>query len=615
MTATLRERIADDRVHVMDGAMGTVLYSRGMFVNVCYDELNLTHPDLVQEVHTAYLRAGAEILETNTFGANPVKLSGFGLDGETEAINRAAAALACEAAGSSASIVGSIGPLGIRIEPFGPTAREEAVAFFRRQVKGLLEGGVEGFILETFSDLEELHTAYVAVRSTCDLPIFALMTVDESGSTTYGTDPEKIATTLDQWGADVIGLNCSVGPAVMLDALERMAEVTDRPLAAIPNAGLPRLVGDRKIYLSSPEYMANYAVRMIRAGARFVGGCCGTTEDHIKRIRDEVATMQPRQPHVVVTRQSIVAPEGVEPVVLAERSTLGAKLAGDDFVHNVELPPARGWRAEALLAQARALRELGVDCVSILDGARARSAIAAIPAAVVIERDVGLETMVHYTCRDRNMLGMLSDMLGAAAAGLRNVLLITGDPPRFGPYPESTAVFDIDSIGLTNVVYRLNHGIDPGGNPIGEPTRFVIGVAANHMAVDMGRELKRLYWKVDAGADFIVTQPVFDVGTFDAFVRSTEEFRLPVLAGVWPLTSVRNAEFLANEVPGQRVPPSVLARMRKAQERGADAALEEGLRIAREVVAAVRGMVRGVHLSLPRGRPEVARAVLSDAGT
>jgi homocysteine S-methyltransferase len=372
-------------------------------------------------------------------------------------------------------------------------------------------------------------------------------------------------------------------------------------------------VGDRKIYLSSPDYMANYAVRMIGAGARFVGGCCGTTEDHIKRIRDEVATMQPRQAHPVVARRAVVAPEGIETVTLARRSTLGAKLAGDAFVLNVELPPARGWRSDVLLAQARALQELGVDCVSVLDGARARSAIAAIPAALVIEHETGLETMVHYTCRDRNMLGMLSDMLGAAAAGLRNVLLITGDPPRFGPYPESTAVFDIDSIGLTNVVYRLNHGLDPGGNPIGEPTRFVVGVAANHMAVDMGRELKRLYWKVDAGADFIVTQPVFDVGPFDAFLRSTEEFGLPVLAGVWPLTSVRNAEFLANEVPGQRVPPAVLARMRTAQERGADAALEEGILIAREIVQALRGMVRGVHLSLPRGRSEVARAVLFDA--
>jgi homocysteine S-methyltransferase len=614
MTITLRQRISDDRVHVMDGAMGTALYAKGMFVNVCYDELNLTHPDLVREVHDEYLRAGAEILETNTFGANPVKLSGYGLDARTEEINRVAASLARAAAGETANVVGSVGPLGIRIEPFGPTARSEAVGFFARQVRGLLDGGVQGFVLETFAYLDELHTAYLAVRELSDLPVIALMTIDESGSTAYGSDVERIARTLSEWGADVVGLNCSVGPAVMLEAIERMAEVTDRPLAAVPNAGLPRVVGDRKIYLSSPEYMANYAVRMIRAGARFIGGCCGTTDAHIKKIRDAVATLQPRQHHVVIGRHEMVAPAGVEPVPLGERSQLGAKLAAGRFVTNVELPPARGWRPDGILEQARSLAALGVDSVSILDGARARSAIAAIPAATVIEREVGVETLVHYTCRDRNMLGMLSDMLGAAAAGLRNVLLVTGDPPRFGPYPDSTAVFDIDSIGLTNVVCRLNHGLDPGGNPIGEPTRFVIGVAANHGAVDIKRELERLYWKVDAGAEFVVTQPVFDLRTFETFLRRAEEFRIPVIAGIWPLMSLQNAEFLANEVPGQRVPPSVVDRMRKAQDRGKEAATAEGIAIAREVLAAVRDSVQGVHLSAPRGRVDVARAVLQKTG-
>ena len=611
MTPTLRDRIADGRVHVMDGAMGTVLYARGMFVNVCYDELNLTHADLVRAVHETYVRAGAEIVETNTFGANPVKLSGYGLEDRTEEINRVAALLACDAVGDRANIIGSIGPLGIRIEPFGPTGRDEAAAFFSRQVRGLLDGGVHGFILETFSDVDELRSAFDAVRALTDLPVFALMTVDERGSTTYGTEPERVAAILSDLGADVIGLNCSVGPAVMLDAIERMAEVTDRPLAALPNAGLPRLVGDRKIYLSSPEYMANYAVRMIESGVRFVGGCCGTTDDHIKRIRDEVASLQPRQAHAIVSRADVTPVGDVAPVPLPERSGLAAKLAAGAFVTNVELPPTRGWRADVMLEQARELAEVGVDTVSILDGARARSSIAAIPAAALIQRETGMETIVHYTCRDRNMLGMLSDMLGAAAAGIRNLLLITGDPPRFGPYPDATAVFDIDSIGLTNLVYRLNHGVDPGGNVIGEPTQFVVGVAANHMAVDMGRELKRLYWKVDAGADFIVTQPIFDLAPFDAFARRAEEFEIPIIAGIWPLVSLRHAEFLANEVPGQSVPAGVMQRMRDAQERGAEAATEAGMQIAREIVQAVRGRVGGIHLSLPRGRVDVARAVLA----
>ncbi len=612
MTATLRERIADDRVHVMDGAMGTALYAKGMFVNVCYDELTLTQPDIVRSVHEMYLRAGAELIETNTFGANPVKLSGYGLDERTEEINRAAAALARAAAGHRANVLGSVGPLGIRIEPFGPTAREEAVAFFTRQIHGLLEGGVDGIILETFSDLEELHAALTAARSLSDLPVFAMMTVDESGSTAYGTSAEKIARSLTEWEVDVAGLNCSVGPAVMLDAIERMAELTDRPLAAMPNAGLPRLVGDRKIYLSSPEYMANYAARLIRAGARFVGGCCGTTDEHIKKIRDLVATTQPRQATAVIARAQVAPPPGIEAVSLAERSGLGAKLARGHFVTNVELPPAKGWRPDVFVQQAQALKELGVDTVSVLDGARARSSVAAIPAATVIEHSAGIETIVHYTCRDRNMLGMISDMLGAAAAGLRNLLLVTGDPPRLGPYPDATAVFDIDSIGLTNVVYRLNHGLDPGGNPLGDPTRFVIGVAANQSAVDVDRELKRLYWKADAGADFIVTQPVFEPRALEEFLRRIEEFRLPVIAGLWPLTSLRNAEFLANEVPGQHVPSSVIGRMRRAQERGADAAIAEGVAIAREMLRAVRAAVQGVHLSLPRGRTDVAKQVFAD---
>ncbi len=610
MSVTLRDLIDDGRVHVVDGAMGTVLYGKGVFVNVCYDELNVTQPDLVRDVHEGYLRAGAEVLETNTFGANPVKLSGYGLDEQTEEINRTAAALARDTAGRRASVVGAIGPLGIRIEPWGPTGREEAEEFFRRQVRGLLEGGVDGFVLETFSDLDELHTAFRAVRGLTDLPIIAQMTIDESGKTTYGTDAEHIGAALTEWGADVVGLNCSVGPAIMLDGIEQMAEVTEQPLSAQPNAGLPRTVGDRKIYLSSPEYLANYAQRLIQVGVRFVGGCCGTTPEHIKRISDMIATTQPRLASVVVERHEVHAAAEVEAVSLAERSNWGAKLAAGEFVTNVELLPPKGCRAEALIEQARTLKQSGVDAVSILDGPRAQSRMGAIPTAIVVEREVGIETVVHYTCRDRNMLGMMSDLLGAAAAGLRNLLIVTGDPPRMGPYPDSTAVFDIDSIGLTNVAYRLNHGLDPGGNPIGDPTRFVIGVALNHAALDAERELKRLYWKVDAGADFVITQPVFDVDQFTTFLKRTEEDAIPVVAGVWPLVSLRNAEFLANEVPGQQVPRRVIERMRKAQEKGEDAALAEGIAIAREVLTAVRDVVQGVHVSAPLGRVEVARDVL-----
>src|SRR3989441_1056531 len=516
MTITLRDLLNDGKVHVLDGAMGTMLYSKGFFLNVCYDELNLKQPKLVREVHEAYVRAGAEIIETNTFGANPVKLRSYGLADDTEKINQAAAELAHRAAAGRASVVGAIGPLGVRIEPFGALAREEAFAHFGRQVKGLLAGGVDGFILETFSDLDEIHEALRAARSLSDLPVIAQMTIGEDGLTYYGTSPETFAQQLTAWGADVIGVNCSVGPAGVLEAVEKMVKVTDRPISGVPNAGLPRDVGDRKIYLASPEYMASYARRMIEAGARFVGGCCGSTPEHIKKIRDYIASVVPRQPSVVVSRAQVHAAPDVTPVPLAEKSRWGTKLARGALVTSVEIVPPKGVDPKPMLEQCRALKAAGVDAVNVPDGPRAQSRMGVLPSALLIEREVGIETVIHYCCRDRNLLGMLSDIIGAHAAGLRNILIITGDPPKMGPYPEATAVFDIDSIGLTNLVYRLNQGLDPGNNPLGGATKWAIGVGVNPGAVDQDRELSRYAWKVDAGAEFAVTQPVFDVRQLEA---------------------------------------------------------------------------------------------------
>ena len=606
---TLRRLLDDGRVHVLDGAMGTMLYGKGFFLNVCYDELNLKQPKLVQEVHEAYVRAGAELIETNTFGANPKKLASYGLADDTEKINTAAARLARAAAGDRVSVLGAVGPLGVRIEPFGPTSREEAFTFFRRQVDGLLAGGVDGFILETFSDLDEIHAALRAVRSACDLPAITQMTIGTDGLTHYGTDPQTFAKQLAEWGADVIGVNCSVGPAGVLEAVEKIVKATDRPISAVPNAGLPKDVGDRQIYLASPEYMASYARRMIEAGARFVGGCCGTTPEHIKKMRDYIASVVPRHPTVVISRSAVTTPVGVEAVPLAERSGWGAKLACGEFVTSVEIVPPKGVDPTPMLEQCRALRAAGVAAVNVPDGPRAQSRMGVLPSAILIQRDVGIETVIHYCCRDRNLLGMLSDILGAHAAGLRNILIITGDPPKMGPYPEATAVFDIDSIGLTNLVYRLNHGLDPGSNPIGAPTRWVIGVGVNPGALDLDRELSRFAWKVDAGAEFAVTQPVFDVRQLELFLERVEQFKIPVVAGIWPLLSLRNAEFLANEVPGVSVPEEVLARMRKVSDRGKEAALAEGVAIAREMFRQVKGAVQGVQVSAPFGRVEVALEV------
>ena len=606
----LTDLLADGRVHVFDGAMGTMLYGKGVFINVCYDELNLKAPDLVQDIHRAYVKAGAEIIETNTFGANPVKLSHYGLADRTHAINRRAAEVAREAAGERALVTGAIGPLGVRLEPFGQTSRVEAFEFFKAQALGLLDGGVHGFVLETFSDLDEIHEALRAVRAICDLPVFAQMTIREDGTTAYGTDPETLARALDGYGADVIGLNCSVGPQGILEAIERMARVTARPLSAQPNAGLPRQIGDRNIYMASPEYTGEYAKRLVEAGARFVGGCCGTTPDHIKTVAAYVQSVSPRQ-IITLSTEPVTAPTGVEPVPLAERSRWGRKLATGQFLTTVEIVPPRGVDPAAMLGAARQLKIAGVDAINVPDGPRAQSRMGALMSALLIEREVGIETVIHYCCRDRNLLSMLSDLLGAAAHRLHNLLIVTGDPPKMGPYPEATAVFDIDSIGLTNLVHRLNHGLDPGGNQIGLPTAFVIGVGVNPAAVDPEREVKRFAWKVDAGAEFAVTQPVFDLAQLERFLDRIEAIRIPIVAGIWPLVSLRNAEFLANEVPGVSVPDEVIARMRRAQEQGPEAALAEGVAIARDMLQAVRPMVQGVQVSAPFGRVPIALDVFA----
>lgn len=615
----MKKLLEDGRIHVFDGAMGTLLYSRGVFVNVCYDELNLSRPELVEGIHAEYVDAGAEILETNTFGANPVKLSSYSLEDRTEEINRVAASLAVRAARGRASVAGALGPLGIRIEPWGPTSLAEATAHFRRQVNGLLEGGVEGFVLETFADITEVECAIAAVREACDLPIVAQMTVGSDGRTAFGTGTSQLASGLAAAGVDVVGLNCSVGPAVMLDAIEEMAEVTSLPLSAQPNAGLPRTVGDRKMYMASPEYMAQYARRMIDAGVRFVGGCCGTTPDHTRKMRDAVAALQPRHTSVSVAAEVFERPGAHDPVPIEARSAWGRRLARGEIVASVEIVPPHSWDPSEIVEPARILKVAGVDAVSVVESPRSRSRMGALPAALIIEREVGIETVVHYTCRDKNMLGMISDLLGAAAAGIRNVLVVSGDPPVMGPYPDATAVFDIDSIGLTNVVQGLNRGIDPGGNSIGAPTEFVQGVAVNQGAVDRERELSRYRYKCEAGADFVVTQPVFSAETLERFLEdavrgSPHVDRVPRVAGVWPMLSLRNAEFLANEMPGVQVPERVVERMRVAQASGPEAAIEEGVAIALEALEEVRPLVQGVHLTAPHRRVETALRVLRESG-
>jgi homocysteine S-methyltransferase len=615
------------QVVIFDGAMGTMLYARGVFINQCYDELSVRAPDLVRDVHAAYVRAGAEVLETNSFGANRLKLAQYGLEARVRELNIGAARIAREAAGDALLVAGAVGPLGVRIEPYGPTAVDEARAIFREQMHALKEGGADLFILETFGDLVEIEQAIRAAREVDpDMPVVAQMTIGVDGRTPYGATPEDVARALDRWGADVVGLNCSVGPQAILDAIECMARVTKRKLSAQPNAGMPRDVGGRSMYMASPEYMASYARHLIHAGAKVLGGCCGTTPDHIKAVAQGVRPLAPRHPGgggrgagtdgARGSEQLAASPAkatGVEPVAFRERSRFAAKIAQGVFVSSVEIVPPRGVDASKLLADAATLKAAGVDAINVPDGPRAQSRMGALPTSLLIEQQVGIETVTHYCCRDRNLLGMLSDLLGASALGLRNILIITGDPPKMGPYPDATAVFDIDSIGLTNLVSNLNRGLDPGGNAIGAPTRYAIGVGVNPAAIDLAQEIKRFEWKVDAGAEYAITQPVFDVAQLERFLEQIAHVRIPIIAGIWPLVSVRNAEFLANEVPGVTVPEGVIARMRAASARSKEAAVAEGIAIAREMLERVRPSVQGVQVSAPFGKVELALEVFRGA--
>ncbi len=611
MSRDFRKLLAGDRVHVFDGAMGTMLYAKGVFINRCYDELCFKEPELIKEIHREYAKAGAEIVETNTFGATRPHLEAYGLGEQVEALNKRAAELARQAVGEERYVAGAIGPLGIRLEPYGPTSFEEAREMFAEAARGLYAGGVDCFVLETFSDLQELQQAIRAVQEVCDRPIIAQVTIQVDGKTSYGGDPAELAQVLDRWGADVIGLNCSVGPAILLEAIEAMAPMTRKPLIAQPNAGMPREVEGRKMYMSSPEYMAKYAKRLIQAGVRFVGGCCGTTPEHIRLTADAVRALSPRQEvaFVAVSERERERRPLVEPIPPAERSRLGAKIAAGTFVTSVEIVPPKGCDAREMLESVRLIKAAGVDAVNVPDGPRAQSRMGVLAASLLIEREVGIEAVVHYTCRDRNLLGMQSDLLGAAAMGLNNLLLVTGDPPKMGPYPQATAVFDIDSIGLTQLVNHLNHGLDLGGNPIGKPTSFTIGVGVNPGAIDLEHELKRFAYKVEAGAQYAITQPVFDPGQLLEFLKRIEGFRIPIVAGIWPLASYRNAEFMSNEVPGIVMPASVLERMRKAET--PEAARSEGVAIAREMLAEVREAVQGVQVSAPLGRVPLALAVFA----
>jgi len=604
-----------DRPILADGAMGTVLYARGIFINRCYDELNLSDPSLILAVHEEYLQAGAEVLETNTFGANRFRLARHGLAGKVAEINTAGVRIAREAVAhlkekqaGDAWVAGAIGPLGVRLEPLGKTGLDEARAAFAEQIQALTDAGVDFLVVETMPALNEAHEALNAAREIApDLPVLVMVTVDDEGNCLDGASPQQAASLLTEWGAGAIGVNCSTGPSTVLTAIEAMRKATHLPLAAMPNAGMPRAIEGRNIYLCSPEYMASFARKAIAAGTQFVGGCCGTTPNHIRAMRsamraiDAQARVPSRDAAPAITTET-------PPARLAERSRIGALIAQGAFVTLVEIVPPRGIDCSKEIEGARLLASLGVHAINVPDSPRASARMSAQSLCIQIQQHTGIETVLHYTCRDRNLLSIQSDLLGASSIGLKNILCLTGDPPKLGNYPDATSVFDVDSIGLVNIVRRLNHGLDIGANSIGASTNFTIGVAANPGVADIEHELRRFVYKVEAGAEYAITQPVFDLRLLESFLERIKDHRIPVIAGIWPLTSLRNAEFMKNDLRVS-MPEEIMLRM--AQADTPESARREGILIAQEMLEAVKPFVQGVQVSAPFGRYNVAAEVIA----
>ena len=595
-----REALAHG-VLVADGAMGTMLYEKGVFINRCYDELNLSAPHLVKEVHEAYVKAGAQILEANTFGANRGRLGTFSLSEKLVAINQAGVRLAREAAGETVFVAGSIGPSGMRNAP-----PEELREIFAEQATVLVGAGVDLLVLETFFAIDELREAVAAVRAVAgpELAIVAQVTINDDGAMLDGTSTEDFTALLDQWPVDVIGLNCSVGPKATLETVERIMRQTNKPVSAMPNAGHPADVEGRKIYLCSPEYMSQYARRFLWAGVKIVGGCCGTTPEHIKLVRSEARSLQPGHQALPVTVDETKPPVVKMPLVpVAEKSKLGAKLAAKQFVTFVEILPPRGVDPSKEVAGAILCRDAGIDVINVPDGPRASARLSAAITCKIFQEQAGIEAVLHFCCRDRNILGMQSDLLGAHALGVRNLICITGDPPRMGAHQHATAVFDVDAIGLADIVTNLNSGLDLGGNAMGSQTALLLGVGANPGALNIDEEVRRFERKVAAGAEYVVTQPVFDIKLLENFLKRTEHCRIPVVCGIWPLTSYRNAQFMVDElrVP---VPEPFMQRMHRAAD--AEAARQEGIAIAQEMTREVQWMVEGIQLSAPFGRYQMA---------
>ncbi|HEX9296178.1 MAG TPA: bifunctional homocysteine S-methyltransferase/methylenetetrahydrofolate reductase [Polyangiaceae bacterium] len=599
---------------VGDGGMGTQLYERGMLFSVNYEELNLSRPDVVRRVHEDYLHAGADLIETNTFGANSLRLARQGIEGKVREINLAAVNIAKQATSGKAYIAGAIGPSGLILEGVeGESARVRAA--FKTQAEVLAEGGVDLLIIETMRHPQEILLAVDAAREAVgrDLPIVAQVSIDQELAMADGTSVLAIGEALQSRRVDAIGVNCSNGPQDVFFAVEQLVPL-GLPVSAMPNAGLPRRVDERLIYVSTPEYFGLFARRMFKLGVRLVGGCCGTTPEHIRRIA--ASARMAGSTHVDFERAGAIEASYAPPtpasnirvVPTIEKSRLAAKISAGHFAVSVEVNPPLGLDTEKSIAAAKMLVGAGVDVINIADGARAQARMSNVALAVQMQSRLGIETIVHVCGRDRNLLGQVAHLLGAQALGIKNLVIITGDPPKLGDFPDATAVYDLDSVGILRLVAGLNRGIDPGGKPLGAATSFYCATGAEPAALNYEREMQRLKLKIVAGAELIMTQPVYDPGVLNRFLDDVAPLGIPVLVGLLPLASHRNAEFLHNEVPGMQVPESIRERMRKAGS--GPSARKEGVGIAREMLAGVRSRVAGAYIMPPLERYELALEVI-----
>jgi methionine synthase / methylenetetrahydrofolate reductase(NADPH) len=615
-------------VLVVDGAMGSQLYERGVLYNVCFEELNVSRPELVAKVHGDYVRAGAQVLETNTSGANALRLDKYGLKSRVRELNAAGVRIARQAAGGLAYVLGAAGPSGYffgeaGLGEGGASAADLATvkAVYLEQCDALVEAGVDALLVETIRQTPELRMAVEAAVHASEgrVPVIASVSLDEGGRMADGTDAGEVARLVREWGASVVGVNCSDGPMCVLAAAEKMVPA-GLPVLAAPNAGLPRRVDERMVYVSTPEYFGIYARRMVRVGVRLVGGCCGTTPEHVKRIaaaarmagasggaEPKSMTEPPPATDLSISVRADV-PGALRPPPFEQRSRLAASIVRKRFVVSVEVNPPIGLDASRAIAAAKMLKEGGIDVVNIADGARAQARMSNLALAVRIQREVGIETILHVCGRDRNLLGTLGHLLGAHDLGVRNLVVITGDPPKMGDFPDATAVYDLDSIGILKLATHLNHGVDPGGKPLGATTVFVLATGAEPASLNYEREIERLRLKKAAGAEIVMTQPVYDPRVLERFLDDCAPLGLPVLVGLLPLASHRNAEFLHNEVPGMQVPEAVRERMRRAGS--GVLARKEGVAIAREMLAAVRHRVAGAYVMPPLERHELALEVV-----